>query len=359
MATLCPNGHEIAEGTRFCPVCGVRLAPLSEEDVPNEDITPKVASPMHRAKPTIWASTAMKWREFGWKAKTAIIATVVLFVLALLGSAMGGSGSDATLSSDEDGEPTTSTTATSPKPPKPKPQKPKGYVGLLLPGMTPQRAARPVCSKYRAAISSWSAVADERLASSSGATADAYAASDYQGDVAWLSQSHAQSFDKSIYTISRARLRIVTRRGLTPEMVTRFSKDAVWLCKLSKDSKRVSDKLDRLDSRADRISALASRVPWYPRGYNAWGDNIAWQWIDDNDCGYSDGYCWGLWVISLDGCPSGLYAEVNILSGSTVIDYSNDALGSLSASDVAKLDFVSFQEGYGTLSARIADISCY
>lgn len=63
-------------------------------------------------------------------------------------------------------------------------------------------------------------------------------------------------------------------------------------------------------------------------------------------------------VISRDGCPSSLYAEINVLSGDTVIGYANDTVGSLDPGDVAELAFQSFEDGYGTLSGRLKEINC-
>ena len=142
-------------------------------------------------------------------------------------------------------------------------------------------------------------------------------------------------------------------------MVEKFRRDAVWICRLTAEHRSTVSALHEVDSRSDRINSLAAHVPWYPRGFTGYGDGLAWEWIDNNDCGYSDGYCWGIWLVSRDGCPSGVYAEVNIKSGGVVIDYSNDSLGSLAANDVAKLDFVAFEDGYGTLTAQITDINCY
>ena len=78
--------------------------------------------------------------------------------------------------------------------------------------------------------------------------------------------------------------------------------------------------------------------------YEAYNDDLSYKWIPNNRCGYSSGRCWGIRVMSKNGCPNGLYAEVNIVNGNEVVDYANDSLGSLSPGYVAKLDFFTFRE---------------
>lgn len=97
---------------------------------------------------------------------------------------------------------------------------------------------------------------------------------------------------------------------------------------------------------------------WYPNGFSVYDDNVAYKWILGNRCGYSSGRCWGIRVVSREGCPNGLYAEVNIVNGSTVVDYTNDSLGSLLPGYVAKLDFFTFREN-PTLDAELTKLECY
>jgi hypothetical protein len=97
---------------------------------------------------------------------------------------------------------------------------------------------------------------------------------------------------------------------------------------------------------------------WPPRGYTHIGDNVAFAWIRNNGCGYGTGECWGIHVVTRDGCPNGLYAEANIVNGSEVVDYTNDTLGSLSPGQVAKLDFHTFREN-PSLDAELTKLDCY
>jgi hypothetical protein len=68
--------------------------------------------------------------------------------------------------------------------------------------------------------------------------------------------------------------------------------------------------------------------------------------------------CWQMRVTTQDGCPDGLYAEINIESGGTVVDYSNDALGSLGAGETALLEFTDTSESGGR-TGSLGQIDCY
>jgi len=139
-------------------------------------------------------------------------------------------------------------------------------------------------------------------------------------------------------------------------MIKRFSKDALWICKLSADYRRTASQLNALDSRGIRISTMAANVPWYPRDFSGWNDNLALRWVDDPACDYFS--CSQLIVLTRDGCPTGLYVEANFKSNGTVVDYGNDALGSLDPGESAILTLTSTSE-YGGLTTVITEVNCY
>lgn len=350
MAIRCRNGHDIADEGNFCPVCGVQLRELTESEI---DAPPVAARSASRQEATGGQGVLRRfgsiWSSLGWKAKTASIVIAALLGLAVLGAAIGDSGST-------DSEPSAAADPTTPVTEKPKPRKPKGYVELLLPAMTPQKAARPLCTRYRATLSDWTSLASQRLASSQGATRDSYAAAAFDGRVSWIDQDHEGALDRAVYRASRTRLRAVSRNGLTVSMIERFQKDALWICKLSGRHRDASSRLRQLDQRLLDITNLARSVPWYPREFTEWDDNIAWQWVDDPSCDYFS--CSQMIVIARDGCPSGLYAEVNFKSGGTVVGYSNDALGSLGAGENAILTFTDTSD-YGSVTTWLTEINCY
>ena len=62
-------------------------------------------------------------------------------------------------------------------------------------------------------------------------------------------------------------------------------------------------------------------------------------------------------VITRDGCPSGIYAEISILDKSDVqIDYTNDSTSAVLPNSKVKLTFDTFNEEAET--ARIGEIGC-
>lgn len=173
-------------------------------------------------------------------------------------------------------------------------------------------------------------------------------------------KGHRGEFETALERVSKRGLRQATRGAQTQgEMVAAFQADGLYVCKLGSERRRVFSRLFALDRAAERVTLQAENVPWYPRGWNSWDEGVAWRWIDGADCGYSFGYCWQIEVIARDGCADGIYAEMSILSGGTVTDYSNDTLGSLGPGERGRLDFEHFGEGEGTLSGRITEIDCH
>lgn len=350
MATRCFNGHEIAEGGAFCPVCGVRLEMADEQASEQVGLAPEPAvPPAIDRRSSARRLLAPVWDSRGWKGRTALVVLAVLIGLSVLGAALGD-GDEM-----EQNAASTSEEAEEPSSPNKPPQAPRGYRDLFIAGMTTEKAAKPLCGKYRTTISNWLGLAEGRLASSRGADADTYTAADFQAT--WLHNDHSEAFNAAIYRASRARLRAVTRRGLTPEMIERFSKDAVSSCQLRSNHSRASSAIVDLDLRVHSIATLAASAPWYPRGFASWDDNVAYQWVDDASCDYFA--CVQVRVITQFGCESGLYAEANIKSGGTVIDFTNDSLGSLGSGEIALLTFTDTSDDAGSHSIDLTEINCY
>ncbi len=68
--------------------------------------------------------------------------------------------------------------------------------------------------------------------------------------------------------------------------------------------------------------------------------------------------CSQIVVLSRYGCPDGLYVEANFKSGDTVVDYGNDALGSLGPGDTAVLTLTSTSD-YSNLRTSMTEINRY
>lgn len=136
-----------------------------------------------------------------------------------------------------------------------------------------------------------------------------------------------------------------------------FETNVKQVCGILSLEKTIKQQLANYDRVISQAATTARNAPWYPAGYFDLGE-IALKWVDrDKDC-YSC-YQWDAKVVSKNGCPSSVYVEVNILSGGTVVGWTNDTLSSLGAGQYGVLRFQSYIGGYGSLSASVSDYSCY
>ena len=100
---------------------------------------------------------------------------------------------------------------------------------------------------------------------------------------------------------------------------------------------------------------------WIPTDFSGYpsDDNIAWRWATskETNCSYSSGSCWAALVVTRDGCPSGIYAEIAILDSSGVqIDYTNDTTTRVLPNTKVKLTFDTFNDQ--AEQAQIGEIRC-
>ena len=107
-----------------------------------------------------------------------------------------------------------------------------------------------------------------------------------------------------------------------------------------------------------RAEALRNDVTWVPSKYTAWSADktIAWKWNNSagNDC-YSCSY-WNIDVVTKNGCPNGVYAEVNIERNGVVVSYTNDSLPYLGYGDKGRLTFETYEDG--TLQGSLVELRC-
>lgn len=113
-------------------------------------------------------------------------------------------------------------------------------------------------------------------------------------------------------------------------------------------------------------NSSTSKIPtavdtsWIPAEFNSWVDdsNVAWRWLDSKEFECTGDSCWGMMVVTKNGCPRNLYAEISILDKSQVqIGYTNDTLSSALPMQKSKLVFNSYEKS--AHSARLSKISCY
>lgn len=107
---------------------------------------------------------------------------------------------------------------------------------------------------------------------------------------------------------------------------------------------------------------VVDTAPWFPEGYTEVQDGIAFKWMtvaEDNASDACTGdHCWGAYVISRDGCPDSLYAEITISDRQDVqIGYTNDSVGSVEPGKKVRLMFNSYEASAST--ANLSKVSCY
>jgi hypothetical protein len=112
---------------------------------------------------------------------------------------------------------------------------------------------------------------------------------------------------------------------------------------------------------SDELTSKYTVTPaWFPSDFNEFAEdpNVAWRWLENKEftCSLGDA-CWGMLVVSKNGCPNSLYVEVSILDSSgTQVSYSHDSLSVAAPMQKNKLTFESFDSSANT--ARLAKISC-
>jgi hypothetical protein len=215
-------------------------------------------------------------------------------------------------------------------------------------------ASPEVCDRYEAVQGNF----EERFAKRNKAIGskprDERAAKKFISGNEWTKQKLATDLKMSFRKAAETSLSEIEGGEFKNESIDRYLTASTEACGI--DLQAIERSASGLDARISALRELAANVPWYPKGFNLL-NNVAWKWTK-GACTTSFGYCWTMEVISDTGCPNGLYAEVNISQGDTIVGYSNDVLGSLPPMQKAKLEFRDFG-GSGTKSAQLTKFNCY
>jgi hypothetical protein len=274
---------------------------------------------------------------------------------------------------DSASTPLAPTTVTANKIPAPAPKKkpkPTRYA-QLLPGTTSVRqAASAPCADLKTVINRWAAADDSRTAQLPANTADVYTVAAFlakpgtgwiraQTETAYAAQLSRATHSKLVRLVGVGKAKLVTN-----QMDATYERAALNVCGLTTTEKQLDTKLASLNARAATLISFAKLKPWYPAGYSQFNANIAFKWdnnvskCDQNDA-IDGSYCWDMLVITRHGCSSTLYAELNIMEGSTVLDFSNDTLGTLAPGQVGELGFQAYENTSGTLEGQLKTVDCY
>jgi hypothetical protein len=135
----------------------------------------------------------------------------------------------------------------------------------------------------------------------------------------------------------------------------------VFVWQMLDSSSETSSSSTSSTSSSSSSSTANYDTSWIPSDFSGFqsDNNIAWRWATskETNCTYSSGSCWAAMVITRDGCPSGIYAEIAILDKSGVqIDFTNDSTTRVLPKTKVKLTFDTFNEQ--AEKAQISEIRC-
>jgi hypothetical protein len=105
-------------------------------------------------------------------------------------------------------------------------------------------------------------------------------------------------------------------------------------------------------------AATSAAASWASPGYTEMGD-VAYRWTSTLACkSYQDG-CFGITVITQNGCPNGVYIELAVMDTSgAVVGKANQITAGLAETDVAQ-ETLSPPEGVTKGSkARVSKLNC-
>jgi hypothetical protein len=145
---------------------------------------------------------------------------------------------------------------------------------------------------------------------------------------------------------------IKSKEALLPDFTSQVTTD----CKLASTLTKNEGLFSTVSTKATAVVSLADTKPWYPKGYSEWEDGLAWKWVNAYDDCYSCSY-WHIKVISRDGCAGGIYAEMNIERGGSVVDWTNDSIPYLGAGSKALLTFETYSNG--NLTGDMTTLTCH
>lgn len=248
---------------------------------------------------------------------------------------------------------TTSTPATSTTQPS------RPWTEMLLAGQDIDALTTASCSQLESVLTKQAKVIADRLEATKIPSNNAYDSAEFIKSVDWTIVDHSAVLTNAQLEVVDSVVNPSVNQALDETQRLGFLNDSLTACSLSEIATDVTSDADTLDKRLALMTVKAKNLPWYPKGFNLYEEDIAWRWAERGEfrCSFGD-ICWGIFIVARNGCPSMLYAEITILDAAgTNIGFTNDTASSLRSGDEAKLVFEDFTPGAD--SARLAEISCY
>ncbi len=233
----------------------------------------------------------------------------------------------------------------------------------LRPEVLANELAMTACEELANVIKTESKTVASRISSTEKPSSDPYDSSEYLQTIEWEDTRHSIDIFEAKTAITNPILAAGSLSIPTDSQYKGFVTDSITACGLETVSSELDKSANRLDSRLISMQSSANNLPWYPKGFYEYsGDSeIAYRWLDygsEFTCSYSSAYCFGMYVIARNGCPTSIYAEINLLDSSkTNLGFTNDTTSALAPGQKAKLIFDTFTDG--VKSANLGKISCY
>ena len=233
----------------------------------------------------------------------------------------------------------------------------------LRPEVLPNELAITTCKELAKVISAQSKIVTSRISATEKPSSDPYDSSEYLQTIEWEDTRHSLIILDEKKAVTNPILAAGSLSIPTDSQYKGFVTESVTACGLETVSSELDKSANRLDSRLISMQSSANNLPWYPKGFYEYsGDSeIAYRWLDygsEFTCSYSSAYCFGMYVIARNGCPTSVYAEINLLDSSkTNLGFTNDTTSALAPGQKAKLIFDTFTDG--VKSANLGKISCY
>ena len=105
----------------------------------------------------------------------------------------------------------------------------------------------------------------------------------------------------------------------------------------------------------------SASAEWWPAGFqlSPSDPDVAWQWTNTGTCDELATSCWQV-TVTVDAECSGVYGEVSVREGNTVLDFANDTLGGISPGQTGLLDleWYTTQEFSGSFTGRLTQLDC-
>lgn len=270
-----------------------------------------------------------------------VIGTVLFYLV------MPKANSNSEKSSNSSDQTTTSTIPTTP------------WAEILTTGVVAADLSKSLCPDLEAFIRAQSQVIADRLAQTEKPMNDAFESADYLAKIDWETFEHKDDVTQQL--LGKTTPALSTNSSIEPvdNQTKSFLNDTLATCELATLAQDLTNAAIKLDTRLQSMQVKAKNLPWYPKDFSTYSEEIAYRWLNPSEfnCSYGD-RCWGMLIIAKNGCPSSLYAEITILdSGGSNIGFTNDTTSGLSSGQQAKLIFEDFTPGANT--ARLSEISCY